>query len=179
MPVWLLYGLAGLIGLAVMPRLLRDPEPVMAFAIAYLPLSKMVPIPIVPGVNGTNVIELLLLYHWFRALAVNTLPVPPGFGLGGLPLSLTLSTAMFFLAYRYLPHRRIGIGPALAGAILASLLWEIAKQLFRLYIQEVSLYNQIYGPLTVLVAFVMFVYYSAIVFVLSGAFVAALDARYR
>ena len=119
------------------------------------------------------------LYHWFRALAVNTLPVPPGFGLGGLPLSLALSTAMFFLAYRYLPHRRIGIGPALAGAILASLLWEIAKQLFRLYIQEVSLYNQIYGPLSVLVAFVMFVYYSAIVFVLSGAFVAALDARRR
>jgi membrane protein len=110
---------------------------------------------------------------------VNALPVPPGFGLGGLPLSLTLSTVMFFLAYRYLPRRRVGVGAALAGAILASLLWEIAKQLFRLYIQEVSLYHQIYGPLSVLVAFVMFVYYSAVVFVLSGAFVAALDARRR
>ena len=119
------------------------------------------------------------LYHWFRALAVNALPVPPGFGLGGLPLSLALSTLMFFLAYRYVPRRRVGVGAALAGAVLASLLWEIAKQLFRLYIQEVSLYSQIYGPLGVLVAFVMFVYYSAVVFVLSGAFVAALDARRR
>jgi len=119
------------------------------------------------------------LYHWFRALAVNALPVPPGFGLGGLPLSLALSTLMFFLAYRYVPRRRVGVGAALAGAVLASLLWEIAKQLFRLYIQTVSLYNQIYGPLGVLVAFVMFVYYSAVVFVLSGAFVAALDARRR
>ncbi len=119
------------------------------------------------------------LYHWFRALAVNALPVPPGFGLGGLPLSLALSTLMFFLAYRYVPRRRVGVGAALAGAVLASLLWEIAKQLFRLYIQTVSLYSQIYGPLGVLVAFVMFVYYSAVVFVLSGAFVAALDARRR
>jgi len=119
------------------------------------------------------------LYHWLRALAVNALPVPPGFGLGGLPLSLTLSTVMFYLAYRYVPRRRVGVGAALAGAVLASLLWEIAKQLFRLYIQEVSLYSQIYGPLGVLVAFVMFVYYSAVVFVLSGAFVAALDARRR
>ena len=33
--------------------------------------------------------------------------------------------------------------------------------------------------LLVLVAFVMFVYYSAIVFVFSGAFVATLDARRR
>src|SRR2546422_11455982 len=113
------------------------------------------------------------------ALAVSALQVPPGFGLGGLPLSLALSTLMFFLAYRYVPRRRVGVGAALAGAVLASLLWEIAKQLFRLYIQEVSLYSQIYSPLGVLVAFVMFVYYSAAVFVLSGAFVAALDARRR
>jgi uncharacterized BrkB/YihY/UPF0761 family membrane protein len=41
----------------------------------------------------------------------------------------------------------------------------------------VSLYNEIYGPLAVLVAFAMFVYYSAVVFVFSAAFVAALDSR--
>ena len=67
----------------------------------------------------------------------------------------------------------------LAGAILASLLWEVAKQLFGLYIQNVGLYDQIYGPLGILVAFVMFVYYSAIVFVFSGAFVATLESRRR
>ena len=78
-----------------------------------------------------------------------------------------------------MPRRHVRVAPALAGAILASVLWEIAKQLFRFYIQRVSLYNEIYGPLAVLVAFAMFVYYSAIVFVFSAAFVAALDARRR
>ena len=120
------------------------------------------------------------LYHAFRARAVNSLPLAPRwFELAALPLSLTLSTVMFYCAYRYVPRRQVRVVPALAGAILASVLWEIAKQLFRLYIQRVSLYNEIYGPLSVLIAFAMFVYYSAIVFVFSGAFVAALDSRRR
>ena len=67
LPSWLLYGVAGVFGLAVLPRLLRDPEPVMAIAIAYLPLNKMFAVPIAPGVNATNVVEALLLYHWVRA----------------------------------------------------------------------------------------------------------------
>jgi membrane protein len=70
-------------------------------------------------------------------------------------------------------------GAVLAGAIVAAVLWEIAKQLFSLYIRKVGVYDQIYGPLGVLVAFVMFVYYSAVVFVFGGAYVATLDARRR
>ena len=120
------------------------------------------------------------LYHAFRVLAVHSLPLAPRwFELAALPLGLMLSTVMFYCAYRYVPRRQVRAGPALAGAILASVLWEVAKQLFRLYIQRISLYNEIYGPLAVLVAFAMFVYYSAIVFVFSGAFVAALDSRRR
>src|SRR5205814_1724625 len=61
--------------------------------------------------------------------------------------------------------------------VLHRLLGEAAKQLFRLYVQEFGVYDEIYGPLGVLAAFVMFVYYSAVVFVFAAAFVAALDAR--
>lgn len=121
---------------------------------------------------------LTWLYHWFRTLALDTLPVPPHwFELASVGLSLSISTLMFYLAYRFVPRRRVSPGVALAGAILASLLWEVAKQLFRLYIQHVGLYDQIYGPLGILVAFVMFMYYTAVVFVFSAAFVASLDAR--
>jgi membrane protein len=120
------------------------------------------------------------LYHWFRVLALDALPLPPRwFELAPVGLSLMFSTLLFYLAYRYVPLRRVRLGAALAGAILASLLWEVAKQLFGLYIQNVGLYDQIYGPLGILVGFVMFVYYSAIVFVFSGAFVATLESRRR
>lgn len=94
-----------------------------------------------------------------------------------LGVSLGLSMTMFYLGYRYVPYRRVRVGAALAGAIVTTLLWEIAKQLFRLYIRNVGVYDQIYGPLGILVAFVMFVYYTAIVFVFGAAYVAALDAR--
>lgn len=97
----------------------------------------------------------------------------------GIALSVAVSTAMFYFGYRYVPARRVRAGPALAGAFFAALLWEIAKQLFRIYILRIGLYAQIFGALTVLVAFVMFVYYSAVVFVFGAAYVAVLDARKR
>ena len=91
--------------------------------------------------------------------------------------SLSISTVMFYCAYRWVPRRRPSPGAAFAGAVLAALLWEIAKQLFRLYIRKIGIYDQIYGPLGVLIAFVMFVYYSAIVFTFGAAYVASLDSR--
>lgn len=120
------------------------------------------------------------LYHWFRVLALDALALAPRwFELASVGLSLTFSALMFYVAYRYVPRRRVRAGAALAGAVLASALWEIAKQLFGLYIRDVGLYDQIYGPFGILVAFVMFVYYSAVVFVFAGAFVATLESRRR
>jgi YihY family inner membrane protein len=89
--------------------------------------------------------------------------------------SLLLSTLMLYFGYRYLPRRRIRPGAALAGAVLAAVLWEIAKRAFRLYVRNVAVYGQIYGPLGVLVAFVMFVYYTCVVFVLGACYVAAME----
>ncbi|MBI3635674.1 MAG: YihY/virulence factor BrkB family protein [Candidatus Rokubacteria bacterium] len=97
----------------------------------------------------------------------------------GVAFSVALGVAMFTLAYRYLPRRRVRAGTAFAGGLLAGVLWEIAKRLFRLYVRNLGLYHQIYGPLGVLVAFVMFVYYSAVVFVFGACYVASLESRRR
>lgn len=118
--------------------------------------------------------------QWFHDLVVATAPRPvPWASAIPIGLSLVLSAVMFYLGYRYVPHRPVRALPALAGGVMASVLWEVAKQLFRLYIRRVGVYDQIYGPLGVLVAVVMFVYYSAVVFVFGAAYVAALDARRR
>jgi membrane protein len=94
-------------------------------------------------------------------------------------LAIAFNTALFFIAYRYFPHRRIPVRAALGGALLASLLWESAKQLFRWYIVSVGTYDKIYGPLGVLVALSMFAYYSGVVFVLGAEYTAALMERRR
>jgi len=117
-------------------------------------------------------------FHWLRFLALEPFgPSREGIRITNIVFSIVLSTVMFYLGYRYVPRRHVRVGAALPGAIVASLLWELAKQLFSLYIRKVGIYDQIYGPLGVLVAFVMFVYYSAVVFVFGGAYVATLDAR--
>src|SRR5436190_7389653 len=46
-----------------------------------------------------------------------------------MAMSLGLSTMMLYLGYRHLPRRRVRPGAALAGALLASVLWELAKRL--------------------------------------------------
>jgi membrane protein len=120
------------------------------------------------------------VFQWMQELVVRAVLMPRAWVYyTTLAFSLAVSTVMFYLTYRWVPLRRPRRGAALAGALLASALWEIAKELFRLYIRQVGVYDQIYGPLGVLVAFVMFVYYSAVVFVFGAAYVAALDSRRR
>lgn len=120
------------------------------------------------------------LFVWFRVAVFGPTRIPRFvLELMGIGLGLVFSTAMFFFLYRFVPRRRVSIRAALGGAILASLLWEVAKQLFRLYIVHVGVYDQIYGPLGVLVALVMFVYYSAIAFVLGAEFVRSLGGHIR
>jgi membrane protein len=116
-------------------------------------------------------------FYWFQVFVLAPAQLPSGWlAATTLAFSLVLSMLMFYLGYRFVPVRRMRPGPALAGAALATVLWEIAKQLFRIYIKQFGVYDQIYGPLGVLVALVMFVYYSAVVFVVGGAFAASLDA---
>ena len=116
------------------------------------------------------------LFAWFKVFVFRPAEMPPEWiQYMSIGLGIGLSTAMFYLLYRHLPNRRIASGAALAGALLASVLWEAAKQLFRLYIVTVGVYDQIYGPLGALVAFVMFVYYSAVVFILGAEYVGTLE----
>ncbi len=114
------------------------------------------------------------LIGWIKIILM--VPVMPGewIRLVFVALAVGFNTALFFIAYRYFPHRRVPVGAAVAGALLASLLWETAKQLFRWYILSIGVYDKIYGPLGTLVALSMFTYYSGIVFVLGAEFTAAL-----
>ncbi len=131
---------------------------------------------LVLGILLLATIAATAVLGWFKTFVFRPAGVPGQWvEWMSVGLGLASATAMFFVIYRFFPYRRIFWGPAVAGALLASVLWEVAKQLFRLYIVTVGLYDQIYGPLGVLVAFVMFVYYSAIVFVLGAEYVGALE----
>jgi membrane protein len=117
------------------------------------------------------------LIGWLRIILMVPVMPPEWIRSVFILIAIAINTGLFFIAYRYFPHRRVRAGAALAGALLASLLWEAAKQLFRWYILSVGVYDKVYGPLGGLVALCMFAYYSGIVFVLGAEFTAALLLR--
>jgi membrane protein len=115
------------------------------------------------------------VFGWVKILFFETMGMPSQWIRSwSLVLAFAISTAFFFVPYRYFPHRRVPAGAALAGALFAAVLWEAAKQLFRWYILSFGVYDQVYGPLGVLVALGMFAYYSGVVFILGAEFAAAL-----
>jgi len=130
---------------------------------------------VVMGVLFLASIAITDLFGWLKIL----LMVPVGMPAEWIRsvfilLALGINTALFFVAYRYFPHRKVPAGAALAGAVLASVLWESAKQIFRWYILTFGVYDRLYGPLGALVGLSMFTYYSGIVFVFGAEFAAAL-----
>jgi len=130
------------------------------------------------GVLFIGSILVFDLFAWIRILVLTPRQMPAEWIRSlSLALAVFFSTTLFFVMYRYFPHQRVPAGAAFAGALLAALLWEIAKQGFRWYILRVGVYDKIYGPLGALVGLGMFAYYSGIVFILGAEFTATLMTR--
>ena len=104
-------------------------------------------------------------------------PFPSLVEAAGLVAGAIFSTTLFFLLYHFVPTRRVPKRHALGAAAFAAILWEVAKQLFRWYVTHVGVYGQIYGPLGVLVALVMWIYYSSVVFVLGAEMIRSGEER--
>jgi membrane protein len=77
---------------------------------------------------------------------------------------------MFFSIYKIIPHKKVHFTSALQAALFTSLLWELAKYLFGLYVVHLAVYSIVYGSLSTLVIFVLWVYYSSTILVVGGEF---------
>jgi membrane protein len=119
------------------------------------------------------------VFTWLRGLSLlgDGNAASTVFHWAGLLLILLFDVALFAVVYRYVPTRRVGWGSVLAGSLATALLWEVAKELFRLYIEEVGVYSAVYGSLGVTIAVMMWIYYTAIVFVLGAALIRVLEER--
>jgi membrane protein len=92
-----------------------------------------------------------------------------------LLLTYALPFASILLAvtciYRYLPQYRPTWHQAVAGGLVFTFLWELAKHLFSTYVQNLAVYGRMYGSLLVVVFFLLWVYYSAVLFLYGAAVV--------
>ena len=86
----------------------------------------------------------------------------------GLGVGYFFSVLMFFVLFRFMPSRRPSQRIALVTSFLVAGLWEIAKYLFRLYVNFINNFTAVYGSLGLLVVLFFWVYYSCLIFVIGG-----------
>jgi membrane protein len=75
---------------------------------------------------------------------------------------------MFVLIYRYLPARRIQWRTALISATFTAFMFELMKEAFAWYFRTWAGYASMYQGLASIAIVVLYVYYTAIVFILGG-----------
>lgn len=90
-----------------------------------------------------------------------------------LPSVMTLGA--FTLAFMVVPNRRVETKHALAGAALATVLFEFTKLGLTLYLRSVPTYQQLYGALAVIPIFLIWVYLSWVAILLGASLAASLS----
>jgi membrane protein len=95
----------------------------------------------------------------------------------GILVAYSFSVLMFFILFRFLPTRRPTTRVAFLSALFIGCLWEMAKYLFRIYVNYIQGFTAIYGSLGLLVVFIVWIYYSCLLFVLGGEFMWILSRR--
>ncbi len=86
-----------------------------------------------------------------------------------LPFVLLLTSVTCL--YRYLPQVRPGWREAFTGGLFLALLWELAKHVFSSYVQNLTVYGRMYGSLLAVVLFLLWMYYSAAIFLFGATLV--------
>ncbi|MFZ3320983.1 MAG: YihY family inner membrane protein [Usitatibacter sp.] len=79
-----------------------------------------------------------------------------------------MSTLAFFLVYRIIPHRKVPWRHALLGGFVAAIGFEMAKELFEIYIHASPAVDRVYGAFAAVPLFLIWIYFSWLV-VLFGA----------
>jgi membrane protein len=96
-------------------------------------------------------------------------------------LTYTLPFTFAFLAvgalYRYVPRRRPQWREALIGSLTFSLLWVAAKLIFVSYNEYATVYTKLYGSLLEVILLLLWIYYSALLFLFGAVIAHVLQQR--
>jgi len=91
-----------------------------------------------------------------------------------LPFALTW--LILLAMYMLIPNRTVAFRHAGIAAVVAAILFEIARALFALYVTHVPSYQQIYGALAAAPLFLIWVYFSWVIVLLGASLAAAMAA---
>ena len=97
--------------------------------------------------------------------------------LGIVMLPFLFQLMAFVLLYLVMPNVRVSLKHALGGALVASILFELTKKMFGYYVLNFKSYEVVYGALSTLPIFLIWIYISWVVALIGAEVVAVLQQR--
>ena len=97
--------------------------------------------------------------------------------LKGLPITLLIDTIAFSLAYGLLPRRRPRMKPLLLSATIMAVLWESTKTGYALYAKKAATYSAVYGSLSAIPLFLIWVFVAWYVLLLGAALLKTMNEQ--
>ncbi len=90
--------------------------------------------------------------------------------LGSRLVAFLLILTVFLLLYKLIPNTRTYWRYVWPGALLAAVLFELAKTLFIFYLENFANYQLIYGSISSIIILLVWIYYSAFIMILGAEF---------
>lgn len=97
--------------------------------------------------------------------------------LTGRLIAITIVFALFYSMYHGLPRRRPTVRTALTAAAAATVMFEVARHVFSLLVQQFDPSSLYTGTIAVIVAVVFWTYYGALLFLIGGEIAQAVELR--
>lgn len=88
--------------------------------------------------------------------------------MGSHVVATVLTATMFFALYKFLPVRRVRTKTAWVAATFTTVMFELAKFVFTVYVRSFNPDSLYTGTIATLVLIVFWVYYAALIFILGG-----------
>ena len=101
----------------------------------------------------------------------------PGFVAIGYIVSLASSFALFWFLYRYSPAKSTSPKALIVSALTSTILFELSKWAFGVYLRYAQGAKALYGALGTLVFFLLWLYYVSVIFIFAAEVGCVLDQR--
>ena len=124
---------------------------------------------------GTGILFLLSLgASALISVMVSVLGFPPAnlfiVDVGSRVVAFSLMLVVFLLLYKLIPNTRTYWRDVWPGALVAALLFEIARTLLVFYLANFANYHLIFGSIASIIALLVWVYYSAFILIMGAEF---------
>ena len=127
-----------------------------------------------PGLTALNTIDYWVMHQFFPK---EIMPRPFVFHFSIFVSYLLLGFLLYVFIYWLIPATKVSFRNALIAGFIGGTLFEIAKVIFVFYISRVALYDLLYGSLSVMPIFLIWVYICSLILFLCAQIVYVLENK--